>query len=483
MRGDVMSSPSNCGTRSPWLCRSHVSGGKDLSDTVSTTTAAEPDGAPRIAVLDILRGIAILGILFMNINDMGQSLHASFDDIRHLGWSASDRIAWWLREVLASGTARCLLEMLFGAGMVILTGRAAQRAGEWVVLRRYYARNLMLSAFGLVHVFILLWPGDILHTYGLAALVAVLFRRLDARWLMTIGLIAAVMQVVGGGLNVATVRDNQAAYAQVLARQQARQPLTGADKAVLEVQDEYARSRAKNEKESQDIIAREDKARSGTFMTWARFQWYSFIHIQQDFLELLFVWEAASVMLLGAALFKLGVLQGGRSRRFYGWMTLAGYGVAVPLRIWGAVAMTAPEGTGPHVAPIFYEVAREAMTLGHVGLINLLVTSAFGAKLLRPFGAAGRTALSVYIAQTLICLWVLYPPFVLGLYGEMTWGPLMVTAFAVDACLLTGANLWVRRFDIAPVEWAWRSLIEGRVLPWRGRPRVASVPDAAPVPA
>ena len=51
-----------------------------MSD-IPMTSAAEPDGAPRIAILDILRGIAILGILFMNINDMGQSLFASFDDV------------------------------------------------------------------------------------------------------------------------------------------------------------------------------------------------------------------------------------------------------------------------------------------------------------------------------------------------------------------------------------------------------------------
>ena len=68
------------------------------------TTATEPDGAPRVASLDILRGIAIVGILFMNINDMGGSLFASFDDIRHFGWTTQDQIAWWLRAVpLAPG--------------------------------------------------------------------------------------------------------------------------------------------------------------------------------------------------------------------------------------------------------------------------------------------------------------------------------------------------------------------------------------------
>ena len=178
-----------------------------MTDT-AIATPREPDGAPRIGSLDILRGIAILGILFMNINDMGGSLFASFDDVRHFGWARQDQVAWWLREVIANGTARCMLEMLFGAGMVILTDRAALAVGTRVVMKRYYVRNLLLFAFGLVHIFILLWPGDILHTYGLAALVAFLFRRLRPRLLIVFGLAAAVLQFAadtcfGGGPTVA----------------------------------------------------------------------------------------------------------------------------------------------------------------------------------------------------------------------------------------------------------------------------------------
>ncbi|MCY1170186.1 hypothetical protein D9M73_102480 [compost metagenome] len=68
----------------------------------------------------------------------------------------------------------------------------------------------------------------------------------------------------------------------------------------------------------------------------------------------------------------------------------------------------------------------------------------------------------------------------LGLYGKMTWGPLMVTAFLINAALLVGANLWVRHFDIAPVEWAWRSLVERRVLPWRKGARVKPHAEGSP---
>ena len=448
---------------------------------IAMTTAAEPDGAPRIAVLDIMRGIAILGILFMNINDMGASIYASFDDFRHLGWSATDQVAWWLREVLANGTARCLLEMLFGAGMVILTDRAAAKARGWAIMGRYYVRNLILFAFGLVHIFILLWPGDILHTYGLAALVAFLFRRLRPRWLITIGLsLAVLMLTLGGYFGYYNALQTRAQVTAIEAKKAAGKPISTAEQKTLAQDAKAKQARAKYKaKHKADIVA-EDAARTGTFMSWAAMQWHVIIDLESQFLELLFVWEASSVMLIGAALYKLGILQGRRSRTFYIWLSAIGYLIGVSLRIAGGLAQTDPPGSGPHLAPVTYEIARLAMTLGHVGLINVLVTTGTGAALLRPFVAAGRTALTIYIAQTMICLWVLYPPFMLGLYGKMTWGPLMVTAFVINAFLLVGANLWVKRYDIAPVEWAWRSLIEGRALPWRKRPRAAVGPDLGP---
>ncbi len=176
--------------------------------------------------------------------------------------------------------------------------------------------------------------------------------------------------------------------------------------------------------------------------------------------ELFAIWESASVMLIGAALFKLGILQGQRTRRFYWRMTIIAYLIGGSLRILGADEIMRFDDA-PHISWATQEIARQAMTLGHVGLVNLLAASLFGAKLVRPFVAAGRTALSIYVLQTIICLWILYPPFALALYGTQGWAAMMAVSLVIDAGLLWLANVWVRRFRIAPVEWAWRSIVEG----------------------
>lgn len=472
-----------------------------MTDATTMTTAAEPDGAPRLAGIDILRGLAILGILFMNINDMGGSIWAFWaQDIRHVGWSQADRIAWFLREVFADGTARCLLEMLFGVGMVILTDRAAGAVavappesrmgrvvrrlfGPWPVLRSYAWRNIVLFVFGLIHVFILLWPGDILHTYGLAALVAVLFRRLGPKTLLGIGLSMALLQLVGGGIGYLTVPGQRAEIARLEAAKASGTALTKAQAETLRKGLDRRAERAQTKAQERARITAEDAARSsatGTFATWASAAWGFFLYIQKEALEIFMVWEAAATMLIGAALYKWGILQGARSRGFYLRLTVVGYAIGLGSRTVGALERMRFDDA-PSIMWSLSEIARLATTLGHVGLVYLLLTTAWGAKLLRPFEAAGRTALTIYIAQTIICLWMLYPPFGLGLYGTQGWMALMLTATAVNAVLLVAANWYVRQYRIAPVEWAWRSIVARKWLPIRKRPPLVAggVPVAA----
>ncbi|WP_260598762.1 DUF418 domain-containing protein [Sphingomonas endolithica] len=478
---------------------------------MNMVTTTEPDGAPRIATLDILRGIAILGILFMNINDMGGSFWASSTDIRHLGWTTADQIAWWLREVLADGTARCLLEMLFGVGMVILTERAAAKLapppdypsflsvaadtlfGPLRVLRAYYWRNVVLFLFGLVHLFILLWPGDILHTYGIAAMVAFLFRRLEPRALLMLGLVMAMLQLLGGGIGVHMAQQARIEVPALEARLAAGEKLTPMEKSKVET---FAQRRAEGLKQKNDQkrrISREDRHRSaatGTFGSWAQdartgilFIWGVADGIGDSvMLEPLFVWEAAGTMLIGAALFKWGIIQGRRSRRFYAVMAVMAYAVGLSGRAIGAYWATRFDDQ-PHLIDAASEVLRLATTFGHIGLVNLMIMSIGGAALLRPFVAAGRAALTLYVLQTIICLWILYPPFALGLYGKTGWAVMMLTALAIDIALLWLANMWLRHFAIAPVEWAWRSLVARRALPWRRRPIVSDNSSAGGIAA
>ena len=139
------------------------------------------------------------------------------------------------------------------------------------------------------------------------------------------------------------------------------------------------------------------------------------------------VGEAFATMLIGVALFKWGIIQGLRSPRFYLALTLAGYSVGLALRVWALQGLE-----DPVMGPSPSEFGRLIMTLGHIGLINLVWKFRFGARLLAPFRAAGRTAFTLYVMQSVVGIWILWAP----------WGPLTRFNFG-------SAEFWQRLF------WSW----------------------------
>lgn len=241
-----------------------------------TTKAAEPDGARRLANLDILRGIAILGILFMNINAMGASaLTARWAPV--IGWTAINQAAWFARQILADGTARCMLELLFGAGMVILT------------------------------------------VYGLAALLAFPLRKLPAQWLIAIGLLYATSITVMGTGEITTIARENLLVAEASEHRVAHQPLSKTEAEAQASTDKWHKKIVEEHKK----ITAENAERTATPVRWYRAMignWTENLGIGWLIYGL---GEASATMLIGAGLFKLGITQGSAARgSTRGWRSL-----------------------------------------------------------------------------------------------------------------------------------------------------------------
>lgn len=427
-------------------------------------------GRARIDVLDMLRGLAILGILFMNIPFMGGSVMAFFGDVRLQGWAPADRWVWSFLQVTMEGTQRGTLEFLFGAGMMILTARAMDADGPVAVADLYMRRTLWLLVFGLVDALLLLWVGDILHTYALAALLLFPFRKLAPDKLLMLGLLyatAAAIGIGGGGAIEYAGRVQLVHRVEAVHVAQARhEVLTRAQQDTLaEWQKKLARYTL-SPKQKADMVE-EAKARRGAFgpyAAWMHSQWIDFAGAS----ELFNVAEAFSAMLLGIALYKWGIIQGLRTKRFYLVMALAAYGFGMGARAIG-VAEDTTFAPGAKTIWITAEYARLAVSLGHVALINLLARTKFGMTILSPFKAAGRTAFSLYVCETIIGVWILFPGFGFGLWNHYGWAGLAVAAALIDIGLLIVANLWVIWFASGPLEWAWRSLAYCRMQPFLKR--------------
>lgn len=428
----------------------------------------------RIDVLDILRGIAILGIFYMNIPFMGQAPFVFFADVRSIGWTGADQTTWSVTEVLLEGTQRCLLEFLFGAGMMVLAARAMVPDGPVAIADLYLRRNLWLLAFGLSDVFVLLWPGDILLIYALAALLLFPFRKLAAPWLVVIGLLFASFTAVTGGIEYVDRTALQAKVEIARAHQRANQPLTTADKDALSKWQEKADKR-KPDAEMQKLAEQDRKARTAgaSLSSYASDLWSIWFWFVGEGGVVAEVFEAFSAMLIGIALWKWRIIQGGRSAGFYAVLTLAAYGFGLTAR-WiglGEVLAFAPI---PKTIWFTEEFARLATGLGHLALVNLVVKTVSGRVVLAPFKAAGRMAFSLYFLQQVIGGYVLFAPFALGLWGKFGWAELAAIATAVIIFELILANLYMRYFVAGPLEWLWRSLAYVRWQPFRRPSRLTS---------
>lgn len=432
---------------------------------MTTAGLAPVAGRARIDVLDILRGIAILGIFYMNIPFMGQAPFAFFVDPRSIGWSPADQMTWSATEILLEGTQRCLLEFLFGAGMMVLTAKAMVPDGPVAIADLYLRRNLWLLAFGLFDVFVLLWPGDILLIYALAALLLFPFRKLAAPWLIMIGLFFASFTAVGGGLEYV---DRTALVAKVEiahAHQKAGQPLTKADKDAL-AKWQTKLDKLKPDAETKKLAEQDKKARTAGagFTDYASNLWSIWLWFVGQGGLVAEVAEAFCAMLIGIALWKWRIIQGGRSAGFYAVLTLAAYGFGLTAR-WIGVGEILSFAPIPKTIWFTEEFARLATGLGHLALVNLIVKAVIGQRLLAPFKAAGRMAFSLYFLQQIIGGFILFAPFALGLWGKFGWAELAAIATAVIIFELILANIYMRFFVSGPLEWLWRSLAYVRWQP------------------
>ena len=139
----------------------------------------------RLVSLDIMRGVALFGILLMNITGMGLP-YAYSDPTVYGGATGPDLWAWITTSMLFEGTQRGLFSLLFGTGVILLTDRIEARGGDASDV--FFRRNLWLVGFGIVHAYVLLWTGEILYAYGVTALFVFAFRRTTPRTLITIAL-------------------------------------------------------------------------------------------------------------------------------------------------------------------------------------------------------------------------------------------------------------------------------------------------------
>lgn len=413
----------------------------------------------RINALDVIRGIALLGILLMNINGMG--LPFSYEDPSVLGHTEGLNYGvWYANEMFFEGTMRGLFTILFGAGVILLTTRLINKGAGISTADVYYRRIVWLLLFGLINSWVFLWDGDILYAYGLFGFFLFPFRNLRVRNLLVI---AGILISLGVFWNVSDYHQakqvkKEADQAMIL-QQSGEEIDTDAEQTIAEWNE---LSHKKTPEEIQEKIA----GMHGGYIEILNTKSSDIQWMQTWFQYRYGVWDILSFMFLGMAFFKLRILHGERSVKFYFLLALIGYAVGLSVNYY-EVQLITESNFAPlkmHEAKQTYDIGRFFVTMGHIGLFMLFIKSGIIGFLQRSLAAVGRMALSNYLMHSIITS-IIFLGF--GLYGQLERYELYYVVFSLWIFQLIVSPIWLRHFQFGPFEWLWRSLTYGKKQAFR----------------
>ncbi|OZB51952.1 MAG: hypothetical protein B7X38_10925 [Stenotrophomonas sp. 14-69-23] len=384
----------------------------------------------RIATLDVLRGLALLGILLMNMEAFVGPLDLSTSGIDP-HWQGVDRWADAFVYIFVQGKFFTLFSLLFGAGFAVMAQRAEVAGRDFT--RFYLRRSLGLLGIGLVHA-LLLWSGDILVVYALLSFLLLAFREAPRAWLPVMGVLAYLAAI---GLML----------------------LLGA--LMLLVPDEVTAAQATHAQAA--IEAQRQAYGHGTYGQ-------AVLQRLRDFgasLGALLVVgpQVLGMFLIGSWFARSGAIaHPGAHQRLFTWLRRG----ALPL---GLALMLACTWYQPWLAPGRFDLRSAAVYGGSAlaGLLMCLGYLAWGVRwshALRWLAPAGRMALSNYLGQSLVCTLLFYG-YGLGWFEQMGRAWQLLFAVALFAAQVALSRAWLRHFRFGPMEWLWRAITYWRWPPLR----------------
>lgn len=431
-------------------------------DPVVVRPVLEPVAeSERVEVVDVLRGVAVLGILAMNIvsfalpgdcyiDPMSPAAAAYAGEFR--GWNL---VVWWVQFLFFEQKMMGIFSMLFGAGLVLMSDRASAGLGLTGTAGVYYRRLGWLLVIGMAHAYGL-WYGDILVSYALCGAMLYPARRFKTRVLLVV---ACILMLGGVAVNFGIGSGMQHLKDQA---QPVRELIERGEEPSAEQQELLERwnDLADGLEPSKEKVELEVQWHRAGYMEILHHNARESVFMQTYLLFTFSVWKVSGMMLLGMALARSGVTSALRSIRFYVWMACAGYGLGLPLVFCGGMSLIENQFDMVYSIRLGWQynyLGSIGVALGHVAAIMLVWRAGVLRWLTRPLAAVGRMALSNYLMHTLVCTFLFYG-WGLGMFGTMERSTLMLVVLGIWVVQLAISPVWLSLYRFGPAEWMWRSL-------------------------
>jgi len=417
----------------------------------------------RIDILDSLRGVAILGILLMNI----PAFSISGDPYIRGEFGTINYEVWFAVEWIAAGTQRALFSMLFGAGILLFLASKTKQDNPMSAADYFFRRQLWLIVFGLFNIYILLWSGDILFDYGLYGLLMFVFRSWEPKKLLIAGGVCFLLMLA---------RENRDLYLdkRTISRGEAVERIDTTVTKLTPGQKEHL-SNMKDFKDRADPesrkkrMERRDRMMAGDYGDNYDFRIQLYLN---NILEYTYfdIWDVLLFMFIGMAFYKTGILMGRTSNMFYAVMCITGFAAGLILSYYQIKPIVDSKfnfyNYTRNVSVSFFEAGRVFRTFGVFGALMLLYKSGIFTSFFRLMRPVGQMAFSNYLTQSIAGAIIFYG-IGFGLYGQLQRYQIYLVVLAIWITQIIWSHVWLRYFQYGPFEWLWRQLTYWKKLPLR----------------
>jgi uncharacterized protein len=392
----------------------------------------KPNNGGRIGVIDAVRGFAILGILFANIQSWSGYKFIPLETIEQLPYFDLDSLFNTLQLWVIDGKFYAMFSMLFGVGFGLQYSK--YEADEARFLPTYRRRQLFLLLFGVIHA--LIWSGDILVLYALLAFVMIELRRVPNPWLLPLALGLLAFFLVPQAIHLLLYGPVEAAPAL-------------AHKTYPDVS-------------PQEIVA---AFGSGGLAEAFSMNLHNLYWRWLDFIPNGRISRVLGIFMLGYYLARTGYFSG----RASSWKLLGIYLIMGLVMTRAAIAL---DGELTEWASDWRDWFAKSLAVASQGFLAMFYTSVlailYNSSLLNPvlypLTLVGRMAFTSYLSQTLIGILIFYG-IGFGYFGQLGLAQLWALALIIYAFQVLLASLWLRYFRQGPVEWVWRCLTAGKYSP------------------
>lgn len=387
----------------------------------------------RIELLDVIRGFALVGILFANILSWSGIKFLTFDIIESFGNMEVDAKLYRILKFFVDTKFYTIFSLLFGIGFSL---QISKNKDNPTFPPLYFRRLALLLLIGLIHA--LIWSGDILMLYALMGFVLLGLRNISQKSVLKLSLILFVTPLFLDMIYMHT-------FAQGLAE---------LPKIALKVYPDMS---------PEEVVA---GFQSMNFLTVLKTNFHNIIWRWYDFIPSGRPFKILALFLLGSYLYSSGYFEEkvGKWKTWLLWLVL-GVGFSV-------MAMTFKGGVSAYskswsniLYKLIHEIGQVTLALSYISLLAILLKKFPKLYLWDALKAYGRMSLTSYIGHTILGVIAFYPIIGFSYHGSLSLENIFYVGAAILAFQILFSMLWFRWFKFGPIEWAWRCLTYKKLFP------------------